>query len=159
MKIFVVAYSKDAVPAGCVWIDAHKLDAFLPDRPCGYIQSTMTFAKLFIPILDEFKTCSKVLYLDNDFEIFSGNILKIFDEDSDGYDVLAVRESEKMCNNHARKWRYPFVKDIAEIMPASCKKRLDNKQYINAGLLLFNLPYIRNAHADYLADVRNMISL
>ena len=159
LKIFVVAYCKDAVPNGCIWINAHRLDELLPNKPQGFVQSTMTFAKLFIPILDEFKTANKVLYLDNDIEIFSKNILRIFYENCENYDFLAIRESEKMCNSHARKWRYPFVKDIASIMPTHCKIRLDKKDYVNAGILLFNLANIRVSHADYIAEIGKMIQL
>lgn len=93
-------------------------------------------SKLLIPLIDEFSSYDKILYLDSDIEIVR-DFSPIFDIDIDNYDIGAVPDHNIMTwmSNYKEK----FVKSIEGRTELHLKT-----DYINTGVLLVNNGFIRS---------------
>lgn len=100
---------------------------------CHIYLSKEMYLRLFIPTI--LKDYEKAIYIDCD-TIAQTDIAELFDEDISQYYIGAVRDYNSIVNIIAHEKVKYYFKSILKI------ENMDN--YINSGVLLMNLPILRN---------------
>ena len=131
---------------GCKWIDARRyikkygLDRIRSVKKLGMTPSPMQMFRICAHEIDELKGANKLLYLDIDTEIISGEINRVFEIDVNS-DVAGLYENSQHGNDSTRIML--GSRELLNEMDGRTVKRLKNGGYFNSGVMLMNLDEMR----------------
>lgn len=108
------------------------------------------------PWIHELSFLDKILYLDNDTELIGTKILEVMKKDMTA-DIKAVFEHDNYCRTITDK--ILSDKTLLDNMSVETKKRLQNGDYFNAGIMVMNLEKMRKSHPDKGIWMSHMIEL
>lgn len=117
--------------------------------------SPMLLFRLLIPLVGELSGYDQILYLDTDTEIWSDKFSRIFEFDPKlEFDAVAVRDPLKPSGTFKR------IKALKDKNPRNVGlfTRWDellglNHEYVNSGLIVFNMPTISAGYAERVKKV------
>lgn len=151
---------------GVAWIDAIKyikmfgLNEIAKNHHAKYFDgnpwSPMTFIRLFIPLMDEFKEEEKILYTDCDVEIIDKRFFSIADMPLLGKDVIGVVDTGR-CGRP--RWK-EYLHDNQ--IDAFCKRyrgydHLKNERPFNSGVMIMGVQNILGRKVSYFKELQKVI--
>jgi lipopolysaccharide biosynthesis glycosyltransferase len=123
---------------------------FFPDR-WGRKWPYATLYRLAIPLMQEFSGVDRVLYLDTDTLVKSGEVAELFAVDMGANEVLGTRDTNGTYSRIETCVRCDLCQDavVGVLTKIWNGRRIPDQTYINAGVTVWNLARIRENGLDW----------